>query len=129
MQYFLSRCEGGTPMGKDLTIPRDSEYGSIPESALHPLKILMKMELASGSALPRVKYDAGTILMISHQVTWVSPELIEVLSPYELMLHYMERNILGPIAGGLVGVTLWEGLPIIISCAVVAPTQVAQIVE
>ena len=73
-------------MGKDLTYPRDSKYGSIPEPTLNPLMILLKVELANGSALPREKYDAGTILMISHQVTHVSPELIEMLSPYEAML-------------------------------------------
>ena len=65
----------------------------------------MKAEFTDGSALPREKYDAGTTLMISHQVMRVSPELIEVLNPYEAMLHYWEGNLLGPIAGDLMGVT------------------------
>ena len=116
-------------MGKDFTNPRDSEYGSIPEPALHPLMILMKVELASGSALPREKYNAGTILIISHQVMGVSPELIEMLSLYEVMLHYGEGNLLGGIVGELMGATLWEGLPMIISCAIIAPTQAAQLVN
>ena len=89
----------------------------------------MKVELTSGSALPRDKYDAGTIFMISHQVTGVSPELIEVMSPYEAMLHYPEGILLGLIVEDLMGVTLLEGLPMIIICTLVAPTQVAQIVE
>ena len=45
------------------------------------------------------------------------------------MLCYWEGNLLGPIAGELKGVTLWEVLLMIISCAIVAPTQVAQIVK
>ena len=116
-------------MGEHLITLETLEYGSIPEPVLHPLTILMKVELTSGSALPREKYDAGTILMISHQVIGVSPELIEVLSPYNVMLRYGEGNVLGPIAGELMSVALWEGLPIIISCGIVAPTQAVQIVE
>ena len=85
---------GGTPVGKDLTNPRDSEYGSIPEPTLNPLIILLKVELANGSALSRNKYNAETILAISHQVMGISPELIEVISPYETMLHYWEGNVL-----------------------------------
>ena len=69
---------GGTPLGKDHTNPRISEYGSIPVPVLHPLMILMKVELASGSSLPREKYDAGMNLVISHQVMGFSPELIKV---------------------------------------------------
>ena len=118
-----------TPMGEDITNPRNSEYGSIPKHVLNPLTILMKVEPTNGSTLPRENYDTGTILMISHQVMGVSPELIEVLSPYEAMLQYGEGNVLGPIAGELVSITLWEGLPIIISCTIVAPTQAVQIVK
>ena len=88
------------------TNPRDSEYVSIPEPTLNPLMILMKVELASGSALPREKYDAGTILAISYQVTGVSPELIKVMSPYKVMLCYWEGNHLELIVGELMGVTL-----------------------
>ena len=120
---------GGTPMGEDFTNPTDSEYGPIPEPILNPSMILLKVELNSESALPRDKYDAGTILVISCQVMGVSPELIKVMSPYEAMLHYWEGNLLGLIAGELMGVTLWEGLPMIISCAITAPTQVVQIVK
>ena len=72
MEYIISRCERGTPMGKDLTNPGDSEYGSIPEPVLHPLMILMKGELATGSALPRENYNVGTSLTISHLVMGVS---------------------------------------------------------
>ena len=50
--------------------------------------ILMKVELTSGSPLPRDKYDVWTILMISHQVTGVILELTEVLSHYEVILCY-----------------------------------------
>ena len=87
------------------------------------------MGLASGSALPRVKYDAGTILAISNQVMGISLELIVVMSPYEAMLHYMEGIFLGSTVGELMGAPSWEGLPVIISCAIIAPTQVAQIVK
>ena len=116
-------------MSEDLTNPRNSEYGSIPKPVLNPLTILMKVELTSGSVLPRGKYDAGTILMISHQVMGVSPELIEVLSPSEAMLLYGVGNVLGPTVGELMSTTLWEGLPVIISCKIVAPTQAVQIIE
>ena len=60
----------------------------------------------------------------------VSPELIEVLSPYKVMFCNMGKGmILGPIAGELMSTTLWEGLPIIISYMMVAPNQAVQIVE
>ena len=55
----------------------------------------------------------------------VSPELINVLSPYEVMLHFWEGNVMGPITGELMDVTLWEELPMIISCVIVAPVQAA----
>ena len=45
------------------------------------------------------------------------------------MLHYYEGNVLGLITGELMGVTLWEGLPMIISCMIVAPFQAVQIIE
>ena len=77
-----------TPMGKDLTNPRHSKYGSIPEPALNPLMILLKVEFTNGSALPRDKYDAGNILALGHQVMGISPELIKVMSPHEVMLCY-----------------------------------------
>ena len=63
--------------------------------------ILMKVELA----LPREKYDAGTILTISHQLMRVSPDPIEVLSPYYVILHYWVGNVMGPIVRELMGVT------------------------
>ena len=44
------------------------------------------------------------------------------------MLHYWEGNILEPIAE-LMGATLWEGLFVIISCAIIAPIQAVQIVK
>ena len=87
---FLMGMVWGTPLGKDPTNHRDSEYSSIPGPALNPLMILLKLELASGSALPRDKYNTGTILAISHQVMGTSPELIKVMSPYKVMLCYWE---------------------------------------
>ena len=116
-------------MGEDLTNPRDSKYSSIPKAALNPLMILMIVELTSGSALPRDEYDAGTNVMIRCEVMGVSHELIVVISPYEVMLHYWEGNLLGLIAGDLIGATLWEGLPMIISCTLIVPTEAVQIVE
>ena len=59
----------------------------------------------------------------------VNSELIKMLSPHKVILHYWEGNLLGPTAGKLMSATLWEGLPVIISYAIIAPTQVAQIVE
>ena len=45
------------------------------------------------------------------------------------MLFYWEGNLLGPIAGDVMGGILLEGLSVIISCTPVAPTLVAQIFE
>ena len=114
---------GGTPMGEYPTNPRESKYGSILEPALNPLTLLLKVELSNGSALPRDKSDAGTILAISHQVMGISPYKVIV------MLCYWEGNLLGPIVGELMGTTLLEGLPMIISHAIVSPTKAVQIVE
>ena len=93
------------------------------------LTILLKVESASGSALPRHNYYTGTILAISHQIMGVIPNLIKVMIPYEAMLHYQEGNLLGLIAGELMGVIFWKGLPMIISCTIKATTLVAQIIK
>ena len=90
----------------------------------------MNVELASWSTLPREKYDTRTILMISHQVMGVSPELTHRgAKPYEVMLCYKEGNVLEQIEDELMSATLWEWQPIIISCTIVAPMQAVLIVE